>query len=208
MVNIHTFGDSHCLFGWDIIPNIKKNNIPFLLCYSFGKEKLARLNIKEYNVIHGDIIIFCLGEIDCRCHIHKHISDTITYQNIIDSIVDDYMDAIKINIKDFRDLKVCIYNVPPPLKTRRFKPGSIINLPRFNILFPFLGTDNDRKDYALYFNKKLKEKCIENNYIFFDIYDKYTDEEGFLNEDFSDGSVHINNSKYIYEFYKNNLLDI
>ena len=208
MVDIHTFGDSHCLFGWDVIPNIKKNNIRFLLCYSFGKDKLARLNIKEYNVKDGDIIIFCTGEIDCRCHIHKHITDTVTYQSIIDGIVDDYMDAVKINIKGYKDLKVCIYNVPPPYK--RDKPfiddyGGLY-IQRIDLIFPFLGTDNDRKEYTLYFNKKLKEKCVEHNFIFFDVYDKYTDKEGFLNEDYSDKYVHINNGVYIHEFYKNNLL--
>jgi hypothetical protein len=32
---IHTFGDSHALFGWG--DDIKKNNINSSLCYTFGK---------------------------------------------------------------------------------------------------------------------------------------------------------------------------
>ncbi len=48
------------------------------------------------------------------------------------------------------------------------------------------------KKYVLYFNKKLKEYCINYNYIFFDIHDKYIDNDGFLRKDLSDNIVHIN----------------
>lgn len=63
-----------------------------------------------------------------------------------------------------------------------------------------MGTDEERKNYVLYFNKKLKEKCIEKEYIFFDIYDNYIDENGFLRKDLSDGIVHIGNGFYIWNF--------
>ena len=46
----------------------------------------------------GDTIVFCLGEIDCRCHIHKHITETTTYQDIINNIVDNYFEAIELNL--------------------------------------------------------------------------------------------------------------
>ena len=72
--------------------------------------------------------------------------------------------------------------------------------------FPYLGTDEERKQYVLYFNKKLKEICIEKKYIFFDIYNNYTDENGFLRKDLSDGNVHIANEIYINKFIKDNNL--
>ena len=56
----------------------------------------------------------------------------------------------------------------------------------------------------LFFNKKLKEKCIENNYIFFDVYNNYCDKNGFLIKELSDGRVHIKNGMYITNFIKNN----
>ena len=71
---------------------------------------------------------------------------------------------------------------------------------------PFLGTDEERKSYVLYFNKILKEKCIENNFIFFDIYDKYLDINGFLRKDLSDDNVHIKNGKYITDFIIEHLI--
>lgn len=60
-----------------------------------------------------------------------------------------------------------------------------------------LGSDEERNTYVLYFNKRLKEKCIEYGFHFFDIYDHYTDEEGFLRRDLSDGNVHIGNGEFI-----------
>jgi len=195
-MSIHTFGDSHSYNGWS---GIISHHLGPVLCYSFGKENLNRCDIRNFNVKNGDTIIFCLGEIDCRCHIHKHISETITYQDIIDNIVTNYFEAIKINI-DVSKIKlknICVYNVVPPIQ--KYNTDE-------NPSYPYLGSDEERRDYTLYFNKKLKEKCIENNYIFFDIYKKYVDENGFLKKELSDGNVHIGDGTYISNFMNENNL--
>jgi hypothetical protein len=187
IMSIHTFGDSHAMFGFNKIKDIKVHYTYSMLCYSFGSEKLNRLNIKNFQVKDEDTVIFCLGEIDCRCHIHKHITPDRTYQMIIDDIVENYFDAINLN----KTSKVCVYNVLPPVH-KLTTPG--------NRDLPYLGTDEERKTYVLYFNSKLREKCIENNFIFIDIYDKYTDEDGYLNKKLSDGIVHISDESYLREF--------
>jgi hypothetical protein len=69
-----------------------------------------------------------------------------------------------------------------------------------------LGTDEERRQYVLYFNEKLREKCIERGYIFFDIYNNYIDKNGFLSKYLSDGNVHIENGIYISKFIKENNL--
>ena len=190
-MSIHTIGDSHSYSGWS--GTIIQHHLGGVLCYSFGKEKLDRCDIRNFNIKNGDTIIFCLGEIDCRCHIHKHISDTVIYQDIIDKIVDNYVHAIElnINISQIKLKNVCIYNIVPPVQKYNTWENSEV---------PYLGTDEERKNYVLYFNKKLKEKCIEKDYIFFDVYDKYIDENGFLRKDLSDGNVHIGNGIYISNF--------
>ena len=191
-MSIHTIGDSHSGHGWT---GTIQQPIGPTLCYSFGKEKLNRCDIRKFNIKDGDTIIFCLGEIDCRCHINKHITDTKTYQDIIDNIVDNYFDAIELNVSiaQIKLKYICVYNVVPPVqKNNTWEDHN----------FPFLGTDEERKQYVLYFNKKLKEKCIEKEYIFFDIYNNYIDENGFLRKDLSDGHVHISNGIYISNFIK------
>jgi hypothetical protein len=195
-MSIHTIGDSHSAFGWT---GIIKHHLGPLLCYNFGKEKLNRCDIRKFNIKDGDTIVFCLGEIDCRCHIHKHITETTTYKNIINNIVDNYFEAIELNvsISQIKLKNICVYNVVPPIQ-------------KYNTLenpeYPYLGTDEERKQYVLYFNKKLKEKCIEKEYIFFDIYNNYIDENGFLRKDLSDGNVHIHYGIYISNFIKENSL--
>lgn len=197
-MSIYTIGDSHCYNGWDG-KNIKFNHLGPILCYTFGKEVLTRCNISDMMMKDGDTIIFCFGEIDCRCHIFKHITNTITYQDIIDDIIDKYFKAIEINIvvSQIKFKNICVYNVVPPIQT--FNTEN-------NPLYPFLGTDEERKQNALYFNKILKEKCIENNYVFFDIYDKYTDENGYLKKEYSDNNVHINYGLFINNFIVDNQL--
>lgn len=196
-MSIHTIGDSHSHNGWNEI--IQSHHLGPVLCYSFGKEKLHRCDIRNFDIKDGDTIVFCLGEIDCRCHIHKHITDTKTHQDIINNIVDDYFEAIELNvsISQIKLKNVCVYNIVPPVQKCNVweDPG-----------YPYLGSDEERKKYVLYFNKKLKEKCFEKEYIFFDVYDKYVDENGFLRKDLSDGIVHIGNGTYISNFINENLL--
>jgi hypothetical protein len=189
---IHTIGDSHACNGW--ANTIKQNNVDSILAFSFGRDKLNRIDIRNYNIRDGDTVIFCMGEIDCRCHIHKYITNKVTYENIIDNIIDSYFEAIKLNI-DVSGIKlknVCVYNVVPPIDKNTFKYA--------NSMYPHLGSNEERKMYILYFNKKIKEKCAEYNYIFFDIYNYYIDKNGFLDYYLSDENVHIKNGIYIDKF--------
>ena len=183
-MNIHIIGDSHSLYGWKTCKNVISNHIGPILCYSFGNKKLKVCDINNFNIKNGDTIIFSFGEIDCRCHIHKYITDDITYEEIIDNLINNYIDAIKINIANCKVKlsNICIYNIIPTV--RKFAQPK-------NSEFLFIGSDEERKSYVVYFNKILKEKCVENNYIFFDVYDKYKDENGFLKKNLSDNKVHI-----------------
>jgi hypothetical protein len=193
-MSIHTIGDSHSFNGWSGIIN---HHLGALLCYSFGKAKLNRCDIRNFNIKDGDTIVFCLGEIDCRCHIHKHITETTIYQDIINNIVDNYFEAIELNVStsQIKLKNICVYNVVPPIQKYNTWENSE---------YPYLGTDEERKQYVLYFNEKIKEKCIEKKYLFFDVYDKYIDENGFLRKDLSDDNVHIRNGVYIRNFINEN----
>jgi len=194
-MTIHTFGDSHSFNGWEEIPNVFTHHLGPKLCFSIGRDGI---NIKDgYNVNNGDTVIFCFGEIDCRCHVHKHITESKDYNQIIDNIVNNYFIQIKTAVDAFDNLKVAIYNVVPPIQRH--------NTPEY-IEYPFVGTDEERKAYVLYFNKKIQQKCIEYNFLFFDIYNNYIDSNGFLNKSLSDGNVHIRDGVYLKHFIENNFL--
>ena len=191
---IHTFGDSHCYFGWNNIPNVKTHHLGPKLCFSVGRDGI---DIKDgYCVNEGDTVVFCFGEIDCRCNIHKYVSFEKNYKEVIDYIVDNYFAKIKTAVDRFINLKTFIYNVVPPIE--KYNTDE-------NPDYPFLGTDDDRKSYVLYFNEKLQAKCLEYNYIFFNIYSEYTDKNGFLNKSLSDGNVHILDGIHIKNYIKDKL---
>ena len=54
----HTFGDSHCFYGWTFSDIIKTNHSPGLLCYSFGKENIKELIFLIKNIKLKIMIIF------------------------------------------------------------------------------------------------------------------------------------------------------
>jgi hypothetical protein len=189
---IHTFGDSHSHHGFRNLNNynIRMNHIGSKTMSNFGRFKLDLLDISKFNVQSGDYVCFCFGEIDCRSHVPKFKEK---YKELIEQIVDSYIDAIKENIKNFSDLKVMIYNIPPTLRK---------SYENRNDLFPMIGTDEERIIYIKYMNDKLREQCEINKFIFFDVYDSYVGEDGFMKFELSDGCIHINNPIYIDEFLK------
>jgi hypothetical protein len=196
---IHTFGDSH---SKSFPEYVIKNYLGAILAYSVGKQGFEVLDITKVDIEEGDHIIFCFGEIDCRCHISKHHDreNDNTYKTNIDNITDNYVRVIDENIKKLnKNVNVWIYNVIPTVRKGAFKEHPSDE-------YPILGTNEERKNYVSYMNKMLKENCIKYNYKFFDIYDKYTDNEGFLIEEYRDELMHINNFRYIDEFIKNNIM--
>lgn len=193
-MTFHTIGDSHCCYGWHTVPQVMINPIGPKLCFSIARDGI---DLSKFTIKQGDTVVFCLGEIDCRCHVHKYINNTTTYETVINEIVARYFVRIREAVERIGKLKVCIYNVVPPVQ--KFNEEQ-------NPEYPHLGTDEERKTYVLYFNKKLKEKCREYGYVFFDIYDKYTDSNGFLKRELSDGRIHIANGIHIRNFINQNRL--
>jgi hypothetical protein len=191
-MSIFTFGDSHSFYPFNKLKYIDVNSIGPTLAFSIGRDRLKRLNLKDYPVKEGDTVIFCFGEIDCRCHVHKYINETKEYKSIIKPIVDLYFEGIQEIVSEIKNLKTYIYNVVPPIEIDE----TVWNNPEY----PFLGTNEERKLYALYFNECIREKCKEYGYGFFDIYDKYTDSNGFLLKSESDLNVHILNPQHHHDF--------
>ena len=96
MITLHTYGDSHATHfgGWDGVTidtiRISTNHLIGKLAYSFGRDKIQVVK----GVNENDIILFCFGEIDCRCHINKYEPD---WKLSIDNLIDTYFDTIKLN---------------------------------------------------------------------------------------------------------------
>lgn len=195
--NVFLVGDSHILNVW---PNIFYQWLRGRTCYRFGKKNLKDYNlqglIQVADLSHGDVIIFSVGEIDCSCHVQKYVSKTRSYKDVINDLVKNYFDTVQLLVKDSGlALYVYIYNVVPPVK----KDGMV------DSNRPIIGTKEDRLKFCKYFNEKAKQECANYGFGFFDVYDKYADEEGYLVESLSDGSFHIANGVHIKNFMDNNI---
>jgi len=198
MRTIHTFGDSHAKHVWEAIQttNLKTHthHIGAKLMYTFGKEKLNLLNIsdKQYNVIEGDYVCFCFGEIDCRCHIFKYKDE---YQETIQNLVNNYFEAIALNLQTI-NVKPIVFNVLPP---------SDLPIGEQNPEYPHLGTIQERITYTKTMNNCLKNGCELYNYIFLDVYDSYCNKEGSLDSAYTRDRVHIKNPCHIIDFLENHI---
>jgi hypothetical protein len=191
---IHTIGDSHAVGGFNTILNIHYHTLGPKTCYRFGRETI---DIRQrFGINEGETVIFCLGEIDCRNHIKRHCTDTRDYKNVIDELIANYFESIRRSVGGFTNLKVSVYNVVPAVRTF---DKHVFNIP------DYIGSDEERKSYALYFNERIAKKCTEYNYIFFNVYNYFTDSDGFMDKKKSDVSVHIRDVDIIEEFIENNL---
>lgn len=194
---IHTIGDSHSLYGWRDIPNIQIHHLGPKLCYSVGRDGIDISN--GSNINNGDVVVFCFGEIDCRCHVHKHLTDSVDYKQVIDHIVEKYFEKIKIAVSAFDNLKIAVYNVVPSIEKFPWTGE--------DVWYPFLGTNEERKIYVRYFNEKLRQTCETYNFVFFDVFDKYTDANGYLDPKIIAEGVHIGNPIHIQEFLNTHFQD-
>lgn len=194
-MKIHTIGDSHAMYPWQNIKDIKMNVYIGKLCYSVGRDGL---NIDKFGIKDDDLIIFCFGEVDARWQIGNHVKDDDDYRIMINDIVDKYFLAVKNATSKYKNLTICIYNVLPAVRKELY-----IHHPGYPTYGDCSRTDEERKSYALYFNEKFKEKCNEYNFIFFDIYHYLLDKDGLLNYEISDTAHHITKELPIVNFFKN-----
>jgi hypothetical protein len=146
---------------------------------------------KSKILITLNIFIICYGEVDCRCHIGKQLLLGRELETICNELVSEYINTIKSNI--FKYKKIILCSVTPPMKKELYEKnyGPIIHE------FPFIGDDNQRVSYTKLVNKLLKKYCEVNNFIFLDVYDYYSEEDGTLKYELSDKTVHIEKNDHI-----------
>lgn len=197
---IHIIGDSHAFFNFASAEKIAEKSyhsikitrnqmaIPVSLVihwlgprtmYRVGREGLKDLNIKKWGIQEGDVIIYVFGEIDVRCHILKQRDQGRSLDDIIDQVVDRYLDALSANKQQYNSLVTIVCSITPPTDQAENKD------------FPIYGTLSERIQVTRDINKLLNKRCKERGFLFLDSYPYYSSEDGDLREELSDGSVHI-----------------
>lgn len=165
--NIFVVGDSHSIYyfdshivkhhwvGWGGMPvtmyQLISQGLPlYNIVERFPPGDICNINIKK-----NDIVLFSYGWNDVQKNIYKYGKDN--YKAEIDNLVLKYINLIKL----FSD--GTLYNIKPIVYC-------ILPIPQ-NINNEINGSYEERINYTIYMNVKLKELCFNNNIPFFDIYD-------------------------------------
>lgn len=180
---IHVIGDSHS-GSFKNINNCIIHHIGPITMHRVGRDGLNILNLQKLGIKENDIVIFTFGEIDVRCHIGKQRDEKKRDLNeIIDTLVKNYINTINLNKKLYNKINCVIYLVVPP--TNRCN----------NKNFPFYGTINDRINITNKLNSTLSVHAKKNDLYVLNIYALLHNKKGLLEYKLSDKCVHVAQSK-------------
>lgn len=196
---IHIFGDSHAAFCFSnerrTIPrdensifNYNGISIPFSIhwfgsktMHSIGRDGLAAFNLKNFGMQDDDVAVFVFGEIDARCHIGKQRDiHNRKLDEIVTTLAQNFLKTVKENIQLLSNVPCVIVSIIPPTNNV------------FNEVYPYHGSLEDRVTITQLLNRCLKEHCLNNSIAFLDIYSLYANDQGALDNNHSDGVVHVN----------------
>ena len=104
---IYVFGDSHAKFNFIDCPFpikiLEENSITM---YRVGRDKEIIHFNKQY-LGKENVFVFCFGEIDCRAHITKQVELGREKEEIIKSLVDSYLNTIRLLITEYDKIIIC-----------------------------------------------------------------------------------------------------
>lgn len=178
---IYAFGDSHAgKFGGVF----KLVGPPAPTAYGLAHEKsksesLFMLQALLHFAEDDDIILFVLGEIDCRVHIYRQ--SVITGKSVNHLVFDTVKRYIRVveDVRDHNPVDVAILDVPPAVK----QPNVY--------MIDHYGTRDQRAEIARRFNVVLKDYCEKSKICFVELYPYIADERGWLKEEYSVDEVHV-----------------
>jgi hypothetical protein len=183
---IHTFGDSHCQSGWAALPGVETHWMGAYTAYSVGKMGLEKLRV---TVPPGNAAVFCFGEIDCRCHMNRYVTEGV--MDIAVPLVERYFDTLRLNAELNPKVVFGVQTVNPAAR----KVQGIDNG-----LYPIRGTPEERQSYTAAFNTLYRHWCQRLGFVCVDVHDKYAAPDGLMSMGYSADGVHISNPVFIAEF--------
>lgn len=167
-------GDSHSLSAYQKGYAISRNDGKTL-------HGFLKIGIKNYIPEGVDTLVFYAGNIDIRFHLHQYRKEGI----------DKLLTELEKQLKELKLKGVTLVKLIPIEEESRKLPGTGLYKGQ-----PFYGSRELRTELVLYFNQKIKEIALRNNweYIWWDF-----DYKNFSVDNMeAKQSVHIRPSKYLY----------
>lgn len=157
-----------------------------------GVNHTLKYHNKFFEPCKGDIVMFVVGEVDCRCHVWKQIHErNRCEQEVLQDLarrfiekVSEYQNAYKVT--------VIIRGIVPPLQYGNHHDAT----------YPIRGNIHDRIRWRLTMNRLLEYMSKNHNNIHFFPSPKWAEtKDCTMIHDKSDGIIHISNN-YCYEACK------
>lgn len=209
-------GDSHSAFSFissselrEINPHTFRYNIVYenlnlkfnfdLDCNWLGPITMHRIgrdghNFDAYITSDDDFLFLFFGEIDVRLHIGKQISLGRREEEVIDTLVVNYINSIANNEKK-----------------NQFIVSSVI-CPAYSSsgIGDHTGSDEERSKWTKSLNRKLKDYASFKGIKIFNPYEYYQTDSGNLNNELSDciNHTHVGNPKYVINYLIKYLLSL
>jgi hypothetical protein len=194
---IHTIGDSHANWTFrdtTISPSTILSPIPGVSIHYLGAITMKRVGYLEDTLLPDmmktielqpeDTLIFCFGEIDVRCYVKGNLERLkISAHELLQDWVDRYF--IRISTLDTKGAKIAIMSVVPPHINPVHKD------------FPVAGTIEERVMYTNKINELYNIECQKRGCLYFDVHSRYKDENERLPRAYSQGTVHITDTKFV-----------
>ena len=198
--SIHIFGDSHSrIYSSPYLSNYICNVYytgPITM-HRIGRDKPTLAQLKEMSKTYyaeylpkakkeyqhmkypandeikpNDIVIFVFGEIDIRNHYAKQIEKGRAPKEVLESLVNNYIETILQNREKTDNVKFGIQSINPPVDEKNLKE-SIKE-------YPIQGTIEQRIEATQRLNALLKQQCKENNVLFIDTATYYQNDDSLF----------------------------
>jgi len=185
-MKVWAFGDSHAAkFGG----TFELVGPPAPTAYGLANEEsesqsLFMLRQMLHEVGPEDIVLFVLGEIDCRVHIYRqHILTGKSYFDICKEIIFDCYGRIIKAVRDDNDVNVAVLDIPPATAQE-----NVYELDHY-------ASRDERAKIIFLFNWTLGKWCHDNDVCFVELWPYITDERGWLDDRYAvwDGA-HVMNT--------------
>ena len=153
-------------------------------------------NRKLFDIIDSmsrkDVVLLVFGEIDCRIHIYYQYKKN-NERKAISELVDDTVSNYGEVLEKLRNLGVnfIVYGVPPATEVRN------------EYRYPFYASPETHCQISSMFNGKLKELCQKKGYQYIDVHSRFSDENGFMLEEYAADEIHLNGQ--VVDFVKGEL---
>ena len=224
---IHVFGNSHAAVFTgappcgNMVPKISfRDNmvytdphpeLPFrtwflgpITAYNFNEkylpEMIAGIQSKKSWFPEGRKIMLVVGEVDCRIHLPKQsrIQKNRSKESLTNEAVDRFFEA-GIRLKGL-GLEPMFFGTHPCIPTRNEtmhkeeELGYLVDDDHWGTW----GTDAERKDFCVLWDKRLEYKCNQHGFKFLSIYKHLVDENNKTKQEYYADVVHLDHSKCIH----------